>query len=95
MEAIFTIREVLPIQERTYTDRNGQQQTFVSRGFVLDNGLDCIYAEAVGDYARNLTQQQTDLTQLHNVSLSFVARSFKDKNGATRYDNECRINKIS
>lgn len=95
MEKIVFIKKVLPLQERQYTDRNGQQQTFVSRGFVLDDGIDCFYAEAVGDYARNLTQSQLNAEVLHGVSVTINARSFNDKNGVERFDNEIRINKIS
>ena len=49
MEKLVMIREQLPLQERNYTDRNGQPQVFASVGFVLTDGTDTFYAELTGD----------------------------------------------
>lgn len=91
MELFVTIAQVFPLAERNYTDRNGAQQVFASRGMILDNGLDRFYAEAIGDYARSL---QVQAGESHMVSLQLNARTFTDKNGVTRYDNEIRVNRI-
>ena len=48
------IQKVLPIQDRQYQDQQGQQRVFTSMGFVLTDGVDTLFAEATGDYARSL-----------------------------------------
>ena len=54
------IKEQLPMRERSYTDQQGQQKVFVSVGFVLTDGINTMFAEAVGDMARALEQQKPD-----------------------------------
>ena len=36
------------MRERSYTDQQGQQKVFVSVGFVLTDGINTMFAEAVG-----------------------------------------------
>ena len=93
MEKLVMIKEQFPVQERSYEDRNGQMQVFASKGFVLTDGVDTFYAEAVGDYARGLQALPTDV--YHTVQCQMAARDFKDKNGVVRYQTEIRIIKIS
>lgn len=93
MEKFVYIQQQLPLQERSYTDRNGQNQVFASRGFVLSDGIDTFYAEAIGDYARSLPQLDTQTT--HRVQTQLAARDFRDKDGNIRYQTEVRIIKIS
>ena len=52
MERFLMIKEQLPMRERSYTDQQGQQKVFVSVGFVLTDGINTMFAEAVGDMAR-------------------------------------------
>ena len=94
MERFLQIVQVFPLQERQYTDRNGQQQTFASRGFVLTDGIDHMYAEAQGEYARSIKDTQFDTSFMHRVQMQMVARNYQDKDGAKRYSNEIRIVKI-
>ena len=49
MERFLMIKEQLPMRERSYTDQQGQQKVFVSVGFVLTDGINTMFAEAVGD----------------------------------------------
>lgn len=91
MEKIMTIKQVNPVSERNYTDRNGQQQVFVSRGLILADGIDTAYAELVGDAAR-----RTDLApgQTVCVSMSIHVREYEDRNHEKRYANEITVNRI-
>lgn len=94
MEKIVTIQQQFPLQERNYTDRNGQQQVFASRGFVLSDGIDTFYAEMTGDYARSQANVQYDANAAHTVQAQISTREYRDKDNNIRYHNEIRITKI-
>lgn len=93
MEKIVRIMQAQPLQERNYTDRNGQQQVFASRGFVLSDGIDTFYAEAVGDYARSLPPDFNTGAN-HRLQAQLSMREYRDKEGGFRYATEIRIVKI-
>ena len=92
MEKLVMIREQLPLQERNYTDRNGQPQVFASVGFVLTDGTDTFYAELTGDRARAC--QTLDKTTFHSVQCEMGCREFTDRDGIVRHSTEIRILKI-
>lgn len=94
MEKIVTIQQQLPLQERSYTDRNGQQQVFASRGFVLSDGIDTFYGEMTGDYARSQANVQFDQQTFHTVQAQITTREYRDKENNTRYQSEIRITKL-
>jgi len=87
-----TILKQLPLEERNYTDRMGQPQTFASRGFVLTDGIDTYYAEAVGDMARAMPQY--DPNTFHCVQTQVSVREYTDREGKVHYSNEIRILKL-
>ena len=93
METMMKIKKLLPIQDRQYTDQQGQNRVFTSMGFVLTNGVDTIFAEATGDYARTLvgTMNEGDMV---GVQLSVSVRDWQDQQGQTRYENRAYINAI-
>lgn len=95
MEKLMFISKVSPVEERSYTDRNGQPAVFTSRGFLLTDGIDTIYAEATGDYAKSIASRTFDPASAHAVQMSFIAREWKDKDGATHYSNDARIIRIA
>lgn len=95
MERFLQIVQVLPFQEREYTDRNGQQQMFASRGFVLTDGIDYMYAEMQGEYARSMKDTQFDTSSMHRVQMQMATRMYHDKDGAVRYSNDIRIVKMA
>lgn len=92
MEKFVNIIHQAPLQEHTYQDRNQQPQVFASRGFILTDGIDTFYAEAVGDMARSLPE--FDPSVLHTVQCQMSVKEFQDRNQETRYRTECRIVKI-
>ena len=55
--------------------------------------LDTFYAEATGEYARQLPPE-IDTTVCHSVQLQMNCRSYQDREGQTRYSNEIRIIKL-
>ena len=92
MELFVTIIEQRPLQSRPYTDSQGQNRVFYSKGFVLSNGIDEFYAEMVGDMARD--SGEYDKNTYHTMQGYIKARSYQDKNGATRYENQIIITKM-
>ena len=93
MERLVSIQQQFPLQERSYVDRNGQNQVFASRGFVMTTGIETFYAEATGDYARSLPQQ-FDQNMMHSLQAQLSVCDFRDKDGNTRYQTEVRIIKL-
>ena len=96
MERFFQIKEQLPLREHSYTDQQGQQKVFASTGFVLTDGINTVFAEAVGDMARALDgQQKPDPTVLHLVEYEVSCREWKDSQQQRRFENSIRIVKMA
>lgn len=93
MEKIVTIIEQRPVVSRNYTGQDGMQKTFYSKGFILSDGIDEFYAEMTGDMARDA--QPYDQSLLHMMQGTIKQRSFVDKNGQTRFENQIFITKMS
>lgn len=94
MEKTVRIIQQLAFQERSYTDRNGQNQTFATMGFVLSDGVDTFYAEMQGDMARSNRDVHPDPDLLHQVQTQISAREYQDKDGKLHFSNEVRIIKM-
>ena len=94
MEKVVSITKVQPLKERSYINGNGDNEIFVSRGFVMTDGIDTFYAEATGEYARQLPAE-IDTTVCHSVQLQMNCRAYQDREGQTRYSNEIRIVKMA
>ena len=92
MEKLVTIIDQLPLASRPYTGQDGTQRVFNSRGFILSDGIDEFYAEMTGDTA--LACIEYDRTVWHKMQGYMRQRSFQDKNGATRYENQIYITKL-
>ncbi len=92
MEKQVIIKEQFPLQQRTYQAQDGTQRVFSSRGFILTDGIDEFYAEMTGDTAIGCPEM--DGAVYHNVQCHIKARTFNDKNGVQRYDNQIIITKI-
>lgn len=86
MEKTFKIKQVLPIHDRQYQDQQGQSRVFTSLGVVLTDGIDTIFAEATGDYARSLVGQLNE-DDMVRAQLSMSVRDWTDQQGQARYEN--------
>ena len=93
MEKVVSITKMQPLKGRSYINGNGDNEIFVSRGFVMTDGIDTFYAEATGEYARQLPVQ-IDTTVCLSVQLQMSSRPYQDREGQTRYSNEIRITKL-
>ena len=93
MEKLVTIIEQRPVAARSYTAQDGTQKTFYSKGFILSDGIDEFYAEMTGDMARDA--QPLDTTLVHRMQGYIKQRSFNDKNGQQRFENQIFITRIS
>ena len=95
MERFFQIKEQLPLREHSYTDQQGQQKVFVSTGFVLTDGINTVFAEAVGDMARALDQQKPNQQLPHLVDYELSCREWQDSQQQRRFENMVRITKMA
>ena len=93
MEKLVSIIEQRPVAARSYTAQDGTQKTFYSKGFILSDGIDEFYAEMTGDMARDA--QPLDTTLVHRMQGYIKQRSFNDKNGQQRFENQIFITRIS
>jgi single-stranded DNA-binding protein len=93
MEKTMKIQKVLPIQDRQYQDQQGQQRVFTSMGFVLTDGVDTLFAEATGDYARSLVGYLNEGDTVR-TQLSMGVRDWQDQQGQDRYENRIYISTI-
>ena len=93
MEKLVTIIEQRPVVARNYTAQDGTQKTFYSKGFILTDGIDEFYAEMTGDMARDV--QPYDTTLVHMMLGYINQRSFTDKNGQTRFENQIIITRMN
>ena len=94
MEKLMTIKQAFGLTERNYTDRNGIPALFSSRGFILSDGIDTVYAEAVGDHAKSIANVNYAPGSTYRIQMQVCAREWKDKEGLTHYSNDVRIVKI-
>lgn len=92
METFVRIDKVLPLQERPYTDHQGQPKTFISRGVIVSTGTDRYYGEIVGDAARLFAP--TALNGLWSLQGTFSTREWQDQQGMKHYSIDLRINKL-
>lgn len=91
---VVRINEVRPIEAHEYTDRQGQQQVFKSKGFILQASEGSIYAEAFGDLAEGLDKLEIKNGDCVLVQLSCNARAYTTKDGVSRVTNEFAITKM-
>lgn len=92
MEKLVTIINQFPLASRAYTAQDGTQKVFNSRGFILSDGIDEFYGEMTGDMAVSAGEYDTGVW--HQMQGYIKQRSFQDKNGVTRYDNQIFITKL-
>lgn len=91
---VVRINEVRPIEAHEYTDRQGQQQVFKSKGFILQVSEGSLYAEAFGDLAEGLDKLEIKSADCALVQLSCNARTYTTKEGVSRVTNEFTITKM-
>ena len=96
MELICRIIEQHPLQQRQYTDRQGQPQVFTSMGFTLASGTDTLYAELTGEDAMaQAGQQPASKDYYYKLNLSARAESWDAQDGSRRHGTRIYINKLS
>ncbi len=94
MQHLIKIIEELPLRERSYQDQNGQQKVFVTKGFIVTDGVNKFCAEAVGDLARALDQQKPELNTPYAMSFEISCREWNDQQNQRRFENGIRMTRI-
>lgn len=91
---LVQIIKVWALEAHEYTDRNGQNQVFKSKGFTMRIGEGSFYAEAVGDNAEALDKLDIHPQDTAFVQVSLRAREYKSQNGTERVSNEVTIQQM-
>lgn len=87
---VYRVVKVFPLVKREYTSRDGAQQVWLSKGFLLTDGRSSVYAEAqqaTADALELLCYKGGEVVQAH---LRLIAREY-ESNGVKRYSNEVCI----
>lgn len=95
MEMYVKINDVLPLEQHTYEDKNGQPQIFKHKGFVLHNGNNAFYCEAKGRYAETLETREFSTTLWHVADFNISIRRYTDGNGNERIVNEIELQRLN
>lgn len=91
---LVKIIKVWALEAHEYTDRNGKNQVFKSKGFTMQTGEGSFYAEAVGDNAEALDKLGIQAEDTAFVQVSIRAREYKSQNGTERVSNEITIQQM-
>ena len=83
-----------PLREIS-TERQGRPSVFYKQGFRLTDGVNSIYGETMGEYAKAVLGLKLEKGMTVAVNLDFSARSYPDKNGEIRFENQVRITNIA
>lgn len=92
---LVTIQEVLPMVARDFDNKTtGKKDTFYSKGYVLSDGLNTFYAEALGNLAQRLEREPLNASGFINVEISSNARSYETSTNQKRYSTDIIIQRI-
>ena len=89
MERLLKIKEVLP--SRSFESTSGSAQKVNVLPLILTDGINSIYAEAMGDAANRLSAENLFPGALVSVRLSASHRKRTTQDGKEWYSNEVRI----
>lgn len=95
MKIIGEILQLRGLEERPFTDRNGQPQMFASFGLVVGDGLDRVACEATGQYARQLSVAGLSVGDRVTAHVVLDCREWTDSNGKVRYENTATLQRIA
>lgn len=85
------VLKVFETRNVQYTGKDGQQQVFVIKGFLLSDGYNTFYAEAtqgVATFCDSLNVKEGDFVFVH---LQHTVRQYADAAGQPRHSNETKI----
>lgn len=92
---LVTIQEVMPMVARDFDNKTtGKKDTFYSKGYVLSDGLNTFYAEALGNLAQRLEREPLNASGFVNVEVSSNARSYETSTNQKRYSTDIIIQRI-
>lgn len=92
MEIICKVVEIGALEQRTFTDRNGQNQQINERTIKLKNRGNLIVGKMVGNTAGNfVAPAQFFESDLWACNMEVMSREYNGQNGTT-YFTDVRIN---
>lgn len=91
---LVKILKVLPLRVSNFTDRNGQPAVFKTKPLVCQNESGTIYAEAIQDTAQKIEDAHVQEGMCAFISVTTVAREYKNSKEETRYANDINIQSL-
>lgn len=82
------------LQDFGYSEHEYNGETIAKRGFLLDDGVDCFYAEMPSNLARREKDTSFDLNLEHTVQGAWSAQKRQAQDGRDYYINNFYINKL-
>lgn len=93
MDIICRVIEQGTVQEREFTNQQGQREKFATMPFVLYSGGDTFFAEMVQDQARKQAALSIGNTY-YRATLQCTARPWQDQQQQKRWENRLVMTKI-
>lgn len=88
---VTKVLKVFETQERTYTDKQGVQQQWKSKGFIFHDGRSSFYAEANQEVCASIEALKVKVGDTVMLHVFCYARTYKDKEQRERVNNEMTI----
>lgn len=87
-------KQVRILQDFGYTEYEYNGETIAKRGFLLDDGIDCFYAEMLSNKAKRECNTTYDPARQHIVQGNWDATKRKAQDGREYYANNFYISKL-
>ncbi len=87
-------KQVRILQDFGYSEHEYNGEMIASRGFLLDDGVDCFYAEMASNLAKREKETTYDPSRPHMVQGAWTAQKRQAQNGREYYSNNFYISKL-
>lgn len=87
-------KNVKIVEDLGYSEHEYNGETIAKRGFVLDDGVDCFYAEMPSNTARREKDTAYDPNGIHTVQGAWNIQKRQAQDGRTYYINNFYISKL-
>lgn len=91
---VVKVIKVFPLSKREYTDQQGQNKVFKSKGYVFHDGVSSFYGEAVQESAEAFDVVKIKEGDIVAIGMRMVARQYTTKDAEVRYSNEITLTHI-
>lgn len=87
-------KQVRILQDFGYSEHEYNGEMIARRGFLLDDGIDCFYAEMPSNTARRERETTYDPARMHIVQGAWTAQKRQAQDGHDYYINNFYISRL-